>query len=118
VSRAGKRILPWGSPRDVFLRVEEEHLPETAAWLRQRLAGRARVVPITEALQQQLFGLGKPHRRFVQRIGNLLILPERDELIWFEHIKGKKFDLRGVHGGLRPDEMLIPFAVVNMAALQ
>jgi predicted AlkP superfamily pyrophosphatase or phosphodiesterase len=118
LSRAGRRILPWGSPRDVFLRVDEQHLPETAAWLAKRLAGKATVMTVAEALQRQLFGLGKPHRRFKDRVGNLMILPDHDNLIWFEHLKGKKFTLRGVHGGLRPDEMLIPFAVTNLAALQ
>jgi hypothetical protein len=118
VSQAGHRILPWGSPRDVFLRVHEERLSETAAWLSKRLAGKATVMTSAEALQRRLFGRGKLHPRFKHRVGNLLILPEHDHLIWFEHLKGKKFKLRGMHGGLRPKEMLIPFAAVNLAALQ
>jgi type I phosphodiesterase/nucleotide pyrophosphatase len=118
VSHAGQRILPWGSPRDVFLRVQEERLPEIAAWLTQRLAGKATVIPIAEALQRQLFGVGKLHKRFKSRVGNLLILPDREYLIWYEHLKGKKFTLQGVHGGLRPEEMLIPLAAANLAALQ
>jgi hypothetical protein len=118
VSHAGQRILPWGSPRDVFLRVQEERLPETAAWLTKRLAGKATVMTIAEARQRQLFGIGKLHKRFKDRVGNLLILPDNDYLIWFEHLKGKKFALQGMHGGLRPEEMLIPFAAANLAALQ
>jgi hypothetical protein len=118
VSHAGQRILPWGSPRDVFLRVQEERLPEIAAWLTQRLTGKAAVMTTAEAMQQGLFGVGKPHKRFKHRVGNLLILPERDYLIWFEHRKGKKFGLRGMHGGLRPDEMLVPLAAANLAALR
>jgi predicted AlkP superfamily pyrophosphatase or phosphodiesterase len=118
VSGAGQRILPWGSPRDVFLRVQEERLPEIASWLAKRLAGKATVITIAEALRRQLFGIGKLHTRFKQRVGNLLILPEKDYLIWFEHLKGKKFALQGMHGGLQPDEMLIPLAAVNLATLQ
>jgi Type I phosphodiesterase / nucleotide pyrophosphatase len=118
VSPAGKRILPWGSPRDVFLRVEEERLPETAVWLTKRLAGKATVITSAEALQRQFFGVGPLHTRFKHRVGNLLILPHREDLIWFEHLKGRKFRLQGVHGGLRPDEMLIPLATASLAALQ
>jgi predicted AlkP superfamily pyrophosphatase or phosphodiesterase len=118
VSQAGQRILPWGSPRDVFLRVPEERLPEVAAWLTQRLVGKATVLTSAEALQRQLFGVGPLHKRFRQRVGNLLILPDKDYLIWFEHLKGKKLTLQGMHGGLRPDEMLIPLAVAHLAALQ
>jgi predicted AlkP superfamily pyrophosphatase or phosphodiesterase len=118
LSHAGQRILPWGSPRDIFLRVQEERLPEIAAWLTQRLTGKATVMTTADALQRQLFGVGRPHKRFKPRVGNLLILPERDSLIWFEHLKGKKFELRGMHGGLRPDEVLVPLAMVNLSALQ
>ena len=118
LSHTGQRLWPWGSPRDVFLRVQEDRLDETAAWLTRRLAGKATVMTSAEALQRRLFGVGRIHPRFKLRVGNLLILPTRDHLIWFEHLKGKKFRLRGMHGGLRPDEMLIPFAVATLAALQ
>jgi predicted AlkP superfamily pyrophosphatase or phosphodiesterase len=118
VSGAGKSILPWGSPRDVFLRVQQEKLPEIAAWLSTRLSGKATVMTSDEALRRQLFGNGTPHRHFKRRIGNLLLLPQRDCLIWYEHLKGRKFELLGMHGGLRPDEMLIPLAVAPLAALQ
>jgi len=118
VSPGGKRILPWGSPRDVFLRVQEEKLPAMASWLTERLAGQATVITTEEALRRQLFGTGKRHKHFQRRVGNLLILPQRDCLIWYEHLKGKKFTLRGMHGGLRVDEMLIPLAIANLAALQ
>jgi hypothetical protein len=118
VNRSGQRILPWGSPRDVFMRVQEDRLSETAAWLSKRLADKAKIITTAEALQRQLFGVGRLHKRFMQRVGNLLLLPTHDHLIWFEHLKGKKFTLRGMHGGLRPDEMLIPFAAAHLAALQ
>jgi Type I phosphodiesterase / nucleotide pyrophosphatase len=117
VSRTGQRILPWGSPRDVFLRVQEDRLSETATWLTKRLAGKATVMTTVDALRHQLFGVGRLHRQFQQRVGNLLILPTHDHLIWFEHRKGRKFRMRGMHGGLRPDEMLIPLAAANLAAL-
>jgi predicted AlkP superfamily pyrophosphatase or phosphodiesterase len=118
VSRSGKRILPWGSPRDLFLRVPEEGLAETVVWLTKRLDGKATVMTTAEAIQRHLFGVGRLHPRFKARIGNLMILPTADQLIWFEHLKGKKFSLLGMHGGLRPDEMLIPLAAANLASLR
>jgi predicted AlkP superfamily pyrophosphatase or phosphodiesterase len=117
-SPAGQPILPWGSPRDLFLAVQEERRQEVATWLRKRLRDYATVMTSDEAFEQGLFGLGKPHKRFKRRIGNLLILPHRDHLIWYEHLKGKRFGLLGMHGGLTIDEMLIPLAVANLAALR
>jgi hypothetical protein len=73
-------------------------------WLKRTVseiaASAATVMTAAEALQRQLFGMGKRHKRFKPRVGNLLILPKHDQLIWFEHLKGKKFSLRGMHGGL------------------
>jgi hypothetical protein len=98
--------------------VPEEIRAATAAWLSKRLRNKATVLSIDEALKQGLFGLGKPHQQFRNRVGDLLILPHRDSLIWYEHLKGRKFDLRGMHGGLTADEMLIPLAVARLSALQ
>lgn len=117
-SPAGNAILPWGSPRDLFLCVQEEQLLEMEAWLRKRLHDYATVLTIDDALQQGLFGLGKPHKRFKSRVGNLLILPHRDHMVWYEHLKGRKFELLGMHGGLTVDEILIPLAVANLATLR
>jgi hypothetical protein len=64
-----------------------------------------------------LFGKGKPKKEFYERVGNLLILPYKNHTIWYEHIKGKKFDLLGHHGGLSEDEMLVPFAIAKLSNL-
>jgi len=51
------------------------------------------------------------HKQFRSRIGDILILPRSNLTVWYEHIKGKKFAMLGMHGGMSPDEMLVPFAV-------
>jgi len=114
----GKRILPTGSPRDVFLHVKEEKLTETRELLSQKLGGKARIVETKEAIKNGLFGLGEVGREFFDRAGNLLILPHGNETVWFEHFKGRKFNLLGHHGGLNEDEMLVPLAVTMLSSLK
>ncbi|MGD9131410.1 MAG: alkaline phosphatase family protein [Candidatus Bathyarchaeota archaeon] len=116
--RGGKRILPTGSPRDVFLHVREEKLRETKELLAQKIGDKAKIVETEETIKAGLFGLGEVRSEFSDRVGNLLILPYRNETVWFEHIKGIRFNLLGHHGGLTEKEMLVPLAIAKLSNLK
>jgi len=62
--------------------------------------------------------IGKPKKEFFDRIGDILILPYKHNTIWYEHIKGKKLEFLGHHGGLSEEEMLIPFAIAKLSDLK
>lgn len=114
----GKRILPVGSPRDVFLHVREEKLEETRDLLSSMLAEKAKVIEVEKAIRMGLFGLGYASERFLERAGNLLILPYRNETIWVDCSEGRKANFAGHHGGLNKEEMLVPFAIAKLDSLQ
>jgi len=116
--RKKELILPVGSPRDIFLHIEKSKLNEAYNFLSNKLKGKAEVTKIEEATKMGLFGIGKPKKEFYDRAGNLLILPYKNNTIWYEHIKGKKFDLFGMHGGLSEEEMLVPFGVAKLSELR
>jgi len=109
LNKRGTPILPTGSPRDIFLHVKQEKLSETQKILTQSLGEKAEIMEITTAIKKGLFGIGNPSKEFLERVGNLLILPYDNETIWFEHFKGLKFGSIGHHGGLNENEMLVPF---------
>jgi hypothetical protein len=114
---SGKRILPTGSARDVFLHVEEDKLSETKEMLLERVGAKAKIVETKDAINDGLFGCRKVGKRFVDRAGNLLILPYRNETVWFEHFKDIKYNPVGQHGGLNPEEMMVPLAVTRLDKL-
>jgi len=116
--KGGKHILPTGSARDVFLHVKEEKLTETKDLLTQKIGGKAKIVEIKEATKNGLFGLGAVGSEFFDRAGNLMILPYRNETVWFEHFKDRRLNLRGHHGGLNEKEMLVPLAVTRLSNLK
>jgi len=115
---SGRRIPPWGSARDVYLAVKEEKLDKALLFLRRELGARAVVLRTQDALGMGLFGLNKPKPKFLERIGNLMILPRDDNLIWYKFARGDALDIRGHHGGLAPGEMLIPLVAANISALK
>lgn len=117
---SGQPILPCGSLRDVFLHVKPEKLAATKEFLSQKLTGRAQVLTTEEALDQGLFGLGKPSQKFRERAGNLLILPNRGETVWYKYpgVEHSFLKFLGLHGGLSEEERLIPLAVADLSELK
>jgi hypothetical protein len=113
-----KKILPTGSPRDVFLHVKEHKLQQTKDALASKIGDKAQILETSQAAENGLFGLGKASDAFLERTGNLLIVPYGKETVWFEHRSGRRINLLGQHGGLHPDEMLVPFAAAKLSSLK
>jgi Uncharacterized proteins of the AP superfamily len=113
-----KRILPTGSPRDVFLHIKEQKLQQTKDALIQKIGDKAQILETKQAAECGLFGLGKASEAFLERTGNLLVMPYGRETVWFEHRSGRRINLLGQHGGLHPDEMLVPFAAAKLGSLK
>ncbi len=111
-NRRSAALVPAGSSRDMFLHVQEEHIDTVIGELRQRLAGRAEVYRTQELLEQNFFG--PPAPVFLARVGNVVILPYRNETVWWH--EAYKFDMHflGHHGGLTPEEMEIPLLLLPL----
>ncbi len=116
--KTGNPILPTGSARDVFLHVKPDKLLETQDLLLKRIGNKAKIVETKQAINDGLFGRGEVGKQFVDRAGNLLILPYRNETVWFEHFKDIKYNPIGQHGGLSPEEMIVPLAVTKLDKLK
>ncbi len=117
-SPEGNVILPTGSPRDVFLHVQPDKVHEIREYLSQKLGEKAVIMDTKEEIERGLFGKGEPRTEFIDRVGNLLILPKKNHTIWYKHPNGRKFDLLGHHGGLSREEMLVPFAMAKLSTLK
>ena len=117
-TRNNKRIPPTGSPRDIFLHIKEDKLEKTKDTLTQQLCSKAQVLETSKAVKAGLFGIGEAPQEFFDRAGNLLILPYDKETIWFSNPEGRKITFWGHHGGLNSEEMLVPFAAVNLNDLK
>jgi predicted AlkP superfamily pyrophosphatase or phosphodiesterase len=115
---SGKPIPPWGAPRDIYMQIKPALLEETMDYLRSRLDGVATVLKTEDALDEGLFGLNAASRKFKRRIGNLMILPNGTNTVWYRYEKEDPYDLKGHHGGLTRDEMTIPLAAAKVSDLQ
>jgi hypothetical protein len=112
-NRQGQLLVPAGSSRDLFLYVKDELLEETQAFLAAGLEGKAEVYRVQHLIEAGFFGPVSP--AFLERVGNLVVLPLAGESVWW-YEKGR-FEQRfyGQHGGLSREEMEIPLVIYDFS---
>jgi hypothetical protein len=116
--RSGRPIPATGSARDVFLHTRPDETDRVRDNLARNLTGRASVIRVDDAVERGLFGLNKPCRKFKERMGSVLVLPHGNGTVWYKDTPGFELGMRGHHGGLSREEMLVPLAVGRVSDLQ
>jgi len=113
-NKKNKLLVPAGGPRDMFLYIKDESLDLVKNKLEIILKDKAEVYKTSELLDKEFFGLGKASDVFLERLGNLVILPYSNESVWW--YKKGVFEQKyyGHHGGLSKEEMEIPFILYSL----
>ena len=110
----GDPIPPMGGPRNVQFHVRDGRVEELRDYVES--AANDDVVTFTESEYRErgLFGSNhaEPSETFDRRAPDLLAV-HRDHVMWHE-----PDDKIGVHGGMTPEEMLVPFAAARASDLQ
>ena len=107
-NRQGHLLIPAGSARDMFVYIEEGQLDEAHEFFATRLDGFANVHKTQELIDKHYFGATAPSQRFLDRVGNLLILPHEGNSVWWFEEETHGMPFWGHHGGLTRQEMEIP----------
>lgn len=103
-SNKGELLVAGGSCRDMFLYIKDEYLDIALQSLRELLADKAEVYLVKDLMEQGFFG-DNPSKELKSRIGNICILPyKNDSVFWWEAGKFEQ-NFYGHHGGLTPEEM-------------
>ncbi|ELZ91257.1 type I phosphodiesterase/nucleotide pyrophosphatase [Haloferax mucosum ATCC BAA-1512] len=110
----GTPIRFAGSPRNVHLHLEPGHIDAVYDMLTTELD--ARVFRKQEILDTDLFG-PNPSEAFERRLGDLVVV-HRDLGVWFGDEEPSSLRFISMHGGLHPDEMLVPFATATLESLR
>lgn len=109
----GTPIRMAGSPRNVHLHLQEGTVSET----RRALADYdARIFTRAEAVDCNLFGDRPVTGRFRRRCGDLIVT-HRELSMWYDDVEARELAHVGMHGGLNPAEMLVPFATARVSSL-
>jgi hypothetical protein len=112
-NKKGELLRFGGSARDLFLYVEPGQVESLHHDLAEKLLGRAEVHRVDALIRQGLFGQVPPGSPLPRRAGDLVILPYRDQAIYWRE---NRFDVhfRGHHGGMTREEMEVPFIAMRL----
>lgn len=108
---SGEIVRYSGSPRNTHLHVQSGSIDRIKHKLSQKLD--AVIYSRRDALDAELFGTRELSDVAKRRIGDLVI-SHKTHGVWYGSEK-EELKQVGMHGGLRPNEMLIPFATINLS---
>jgi hypothetical protein len=104
-------LLPTGENRLMYLYLRPGHVQAVRDYIEQTWREQFKFIDPLAAVQSGLFGFGRPHPHLRDRIGDLIAIARGDAYLWWAE---KENQLMGRHGGLSPDEMLVPFLAVRL----
>jgi len=99
-------IKPTGENRFTYLYNHPGMLNLVTDYVSNKWKGLFNVIPAEEILKSGLLGPGKIHRTTRERAGDLIVIPNENVYWWWVD---KENLMLGRHGGLSPEEMLVPF---------
>ena len=108
IDPTGENRLAYFFPKPSQLEAVREYIERT--WPR-----RFELVDSAYAASSGLFGPGEPHPALLDRLGDLMAIARDNSYLWW----GKNDNhLQGRHGGLSPQEMLVPLIATRLDRLQ
>lgn len=107
-------LPPAAESRAAYLYVQPGQAGTARAYIAEHLADRYFLMEAERALAVGLFGPDKPHPEVRARLGDLLLLARNDSQLLVDE---EQEPLRGHHGSLTPEEMLVPLLMMRLDAL-
>lgn len=106
-------LPPTGDYRAAYLYAKQGKLGHLQRYLREQFSDQLIVIDSQKALNLGLWGHGSLDAHVCDRMGDLLVVM-RDNNAFYAPMVDKPYASGGKHGGLTPDEMLIPFLCVRL----
>ncbi len=103
--QADLTMSPSGENRLAYCYLRPGHEAHFRDSVERYWPGEFAIVEADKALQAGLFGPGKPYEGTSRRIGDLILIARENGYLWWPE---KENEMRGRHGGLSPEEMLVP----------
>jgi hypothetical protein len=112
---ADSLILPLcGEGRAAFCYVKPTAVSAFEGYILRELADAVTLYRSSTLLEQGWFGIGAPHQRLAERIGDYVLLMKDNYVIRDRLQSERKQQFLGVHGGVSAREMRVPLLVAGV----
>jgi hypothetical protein len=104
-------IYPTGENRLAYLFIRPGQVEAVRKYIQRTWPGQFSLVDPGYAIRSGLFGPGTPHPSLADRLGDLVVAGRGSAYLWW----GKEpHSIVGRHGGLSPEEMLVPLLALRL----
>lgn len=110
--RGALLFQPVGDLRAGYFFVRKGREDTVRAYLEREYPGEFVVMTAEEAIARRLWGLEAPADHIRARVGDIVALARGRKLFFWP--EGEEFKLRGMHGGLTEDELLVPLLAIAL----
>ena len=104
-------LQPTGENRLAYLYIRPGQVEAVAEYFSRTWPTAFRLVPSDHALDAGLFGPGSPAPFALDRLGDRVAISQGDAYLWWAP---KENVLVGRHGGISPDEIIVPFLAARL----
>ena len=105
-------MQPTGENRLAYLYPKPGQLDAVEEYIQRTWPGGFTIAPSSYLLEKGLFGPGEPHPAATSRLGDRTLVSHDRHYLWWSH---RENPLLGRHGGLSPEEMLVPIFALRLA---
>jgi hypothetical protein len=104
-------MVPTGENRLMYLYARPGQTEAVREYIDRTWMGNFKVFDAPNVAESGLFGSGERHPALGDRLGDLVVFPTGSMYLWWA---SKANFLHGRHGGLHPEEMLVPFLAARL----
>lgn len=103
--------MPGIEPRALNLFIKDEYKDEFPVLFEKTFGDKFWLLPKEEVIERKLFGLGKEHPKFRDKLGDFLAIAVSDTSLFNTHVEAKL--MPGGHAGLTKEELEIPLIAIE-----
>lgn len=102
-----------GEPRAAYCYVNPGKLERFETLVNDQLGYATSIYPSEQLVHEEFFGFGLANPQLKSRIGDFTLVMKTEYMLKDWLPGEKRFDLRGVHGGVSDHEMLVPLCIAE-----
>ncbi len=108
---ADLHLLPTGENRLAYFYVRPGQIDTVKEYLESAWPNQFDVLDAEHAVRSGLLGMGERHPRLLEHVGDLMVIAKGSAYLWWAE---KENRMIGRHGGLHPEEMLVPLLAARL----
>jgi len=100
-------------PRCCSFYIKDEYMIDFSKEFINIFGDKFKLFTHEEFLACEFFGIGKPHQKVDDFVGDFVAVAISDVALWYRDCNGDYNNFKGAHAGLTKEEMIVPLIIIS-----